>query len=49
MSTLDADVHVCAVWVCALGPADRNRTLEQVLLYPRDDVARLVERLSVDE
>ena len=23
--------------------------LEQVLLYPRDDVARLVERLSVDE
>ena len=32
-----------------LGPADRNRTLEQVLLYPCDDVARLVERLAVDE
>ena len=32
-----------------LGPADRNRTLEQVLLHPRDDVARLVEWLAVDE
>lgn len=49
MSTLDADVHVCAVWVCALGRADRNNTLEQVLLYPRDDVTRFVERLAVDE
>ena len=26
-----------------------TRVLEQVLLYPCDDVARLVERLSVDE
>ena len=32
-----------------LGPADRNRTLEQVLLRPRDDVARFVEWLAVDE
>ena len=32
-----------------LGPADRNRTLEQVLLCPRDDIARLVEWLAVDE
>lgn len=28
---------------------DGMRVLEQVLLRPRDDVARLVERLSVDE
>ena len=26
-----------------------TRVLEQVLLHPRDDVARLVERLAVDE
>ena len=50
------DVEKCRFWMLVymfgsygLGPADRNRTLEQVLLYPRDDVARLVERLAVDE
>lgn len=33
-----------------VGPwTDGMRVLEQVLLYPRDDVARLVERLAVDE
>lgn len=46
MSTLDADVHV---WVGGVPWMDRVRVLEQVLLYPCDDVARLVERLAVDE
>ena len=33
-----------------VGPwTDGMRVLEQVLLYPRDDVARLVEWLAVDE
>ena len=32
-----------------LGRADRNNTLEQVLLYPCDDVTRFVEWLAVDE
>lgn len=33
-----------------VGPwTDGMRVLEQVLLYPRDDVTRLVEWLSVDE
>ena len=33
-----------------VGPwTDGMRVLEQVLLYPRDNAARLVERLSVDE
>lgn len=46
MSTLDAGVHV---WVGGVPWMDRVRVLEQVLLYPRDDVTRLVEWLSVDE
>lgn len=46
MSTLDADVHV---WVGGVPWMDRVRVLEQVLLYPCDDVARLVEWLAVDE
>ena len=50
------DVEKCRFWMLVymfgsygLGPADRNRTLEQVLLRPRDDVARFVEWLAVDE
>lgn len=46
MLTLDVDVHV---WVGGAPWMDRVRVLEQVLLDPRDDVARLVEWLSVDE
>lgn len=46
MSTLDADVHV---WVGGVPWTDRVRVLEQVLLYPCDDVVRFVERFSVDE
>lgn len=46
MSTLDAGVHV---WVGGVPWMDRVRVLEQVLLYPCDDVARLVEWLAVDE
>ena len=50
MSTLDAGVHVWFVWV-RLGWRELAavRVLEQVLLHPRDDVARLVERFTVDE
>ena len=50
MSTLDAGVHVWFVWV-RLGWRELAavRVLEQGLLHPRDDVARLVERFTVDE
>ena len=46
MSTLDVDVHV---WVGGAPWMDRVRVLDQVLLYPGDDVARFVEWLAVDE
>ena len=47
MSTLDADVHV---WVrLGWGAPTSARVLEQVLLHPRDDVARFVERCAVNE
>ena len=47
---MDAGVHVWFVWV-RLGWRELAavRVLEQVLLHPRDDVARLVERFTVDE
>ncbi len=50
------DVEKCRLWVLVymfgpygLGWSVAMRVLEQVLLYPCDDVARFVERLSVDE
>ena len=49
MSTLDAGVHVWVVWAWTSGRADCNCVLEQVLLYPHDNVARLVERCAVNE
>lgn len=51
------DVEKCRLWMLVymfrpygMGPwTDGMRVLEQVLLYPCDDVARLVEWFAIDE